>query len=1299
MPEASGPSAGDGSANYAANSLPLIEGQGETQGLTDEEFESLKTALAALPAAETVQELDEAKQQELYQELLAIEEKLAKLTEEQKAQIPQEQLERLTAIQEVFVKLARRAKADSLEAVYVSSAGDDENGDGTQDKPVASLGKAVELAKNGGTIYLQSDLISEACARFYNKSLTINGQGHRVVRGDTFKQQQDVNRSTYNPALIEVNSDDESLSGFELHLVNITLDDAGKHAGEKFDVQNNGIDPNGDLVQDSIVASYTDRCTIVLEEGATLANYGGMSAVRINGGGKLVMKSGSKITDTSHERTEGAAAVLNEAGVLEMEEGSSIERVTGRAVMLEYGGQATINGTISGIAMKGGKMRKTREGIALFLTEGAKATLGATGRITDITTDQETSNPVAAITVYGSDLTTEAGSVISAVNGVKALWFDDLKHDYQDRVFLDGTIENCEHKKGILMSSWYGHIELGPNSVVQNCSADTGIGIIYSNNGSHYTFGGKIINNQSNGVYLATQGGGQVTATIKDGALISGNKGVGFYVNNRSQLTMEGGEISENTGSGVYIREKDETFIMNGGVIRDNGAYGVEFLPGYWGRTGKPVADLKGGSIYGNKSAQIYVYDIKKQAYDEKSRVLLGTDVVKGDRTVATNFGRLTLDEAYEQVSLGIAKQKAADAILAQVAEAKNEDWKLKGSYALWFKSTTDSFHFTMPRPSGNKLLWAGYLELEADGTPAENAKLTLFQLDNDNPDTLDISLTGLTANTSYALAIIEAPDLVIRPVNLTKYVTGDEVHEDGDYSNCFPDPRYTGIPDTAVIKVNGKEWIPAEHNNAPYPFDINYYELDENGNETLLKDDHAAGTYIAYIEPLAGLGAGLDQITINDQRLYFAPGELTILAVSNASGVENIENVASKVAYAEPSEAVEDAVAVIKDDTISFLVNGLKGQTPGEGADIRLLHDEILTGSEGGDTYAEMMIEKLRSSVTGLEDDPSGEPRQFAMKYLDFIDANDSNVIVTPDLGYSWQQKSYEIYLPYPSGTDKTFEFRVFDFQGLERSYTADDYGAGVGAAIENSTVQEFTDIERTDQGIKVTIRSGGRLGAMALSWQQKEYVIKAAAGEGGTISPSGDVRVRETADKTFTITPNAGYAVSDVKVDGKSIGAQTTYTFAGVTADHEILAEFARIRYTLTVENGSGDGTYPEGEKVTIKADKAPEGKVFAYWSSSAGGSFADEKAEQTVFTMPGGNVTVTAVYKDKAEPDKPGTGGDSGDSGSSGGSSGSTTELGGKTPHTGDSSNTVLWSVLAGGSLVGLAAAWLYFRKREN
>ena len=51
--------------------------------------------------------------------------------------------------------------------------------------------------------------------------------------------------------------------------------------------------------------------------------------------------------------------------------------------------------------------------------------------------------------------------------------------------------------------------------------------------------------------------------------------------------------------------------------------------------------------------------------------------------------------------------------------------------------------------------------------------------------------------------------------------------------------------------------------------------------------------------------------------------------------------------------------------------------------------------------------------------------------------------------------------------------------------------------------------------------------------------YTIKATAGAGGSISPSGDVSVREGEDQTFTITTDEGYAVADVKIDGKSIGA----------------------------------------------------------------------------------------------------------------------------------------------------------------
>ena len=66
--------------------------------------------------------------------------------------------------------------------------------------------------------------------------------------------------------------------------------------------------------------------------------------------------------------------------------------------------------------------------------------------------------------------------------------------------------------------------------------------------------------------------------------------------------------------------------------------------------------------------------------------------------------------------------------------------------------------------------------------------------------------------------------------------------------------------------------------------------------------------------------------------------------------------------------------------------------------------------------------------------------------------------------------------------------------------------------------------------------------------------YTIKATAGAGGSISPSGNVSVREGRDQTFTITPDKGYAVANVKIDGKSIGAVKSYTFENVSRTHTI-------------------------------------------------------------------------------------------------------------------------------------------------
>ena len=72
--------------------------------------------------------------------------------------------------------------------------------------------------------------------------------------------------------------------------------------------------------------------------------------------------------------------------------------------------------------------------------------------------------------------------------------------------------------------------------------------------------------------------------------------------------------------------------------------------------------------------------------------------------------------------------------------------------------------------------------------------------------------------------------------------------------------------------------------------------------------------------------------------------------------------------------------------------------------------------------------------------------------------------------------------------------------------------------------------------------------------------YTIKATAGAGGSISPTGSVSVREGRDQTFTITPDKGYAVSNVKIDGKSIGAVKSYTFENVSRTHTIEVIFMK-------------------------------------------------------------------------------------------------------------------------------------------
>jgi hypothetical protein len=70
--------------------------------------------------------------------------------------------------------------------------------------------------------------------------------------------------------------------------------------------------------------------------------------------------------------------------------------------------------------------------------------------------------------------------------------------------------------------------------------------------------------------------------------------------------------------------------------------------------------------------------------------------------------------------------------------------------------------------------------------------------------------------------------------------------------------------------------------------------------------------------------------------------------------------------------------------------------------------------------------------------------------------------------------------------------------------------------------------------------------------------HIVTASAGSGGSISPVGAVQIGDKGNQTFTISPNPGFQISEVKVDAVSQGAISSYTFSNVVADHLIEATF---------------------------------------------------------------------------------------------------------------------------------------------
>ena len=223
--------------------------------------------------------------------------------------------------------------------------------------------------------------------------------------------------------------------------------------------------------------------------------------------------------------------------------------------------------------------------------------------------------------------------------------------------------------------------------------------------------------------------------------------------------------------------------------------------------------------------------------------------------------------------------------------------------------------------------------------------------------------------------------------------------------------------------------------------------------------------------------------------------------------------------------------------------------------------------GKLGGSTDTIQIIVKNGSKFTAPASDGLTRPDGNNGSYFKWL-GSDGNLYapgesvpeVVTTLTAQWTVNPYTITYDLAGGT----------VEGNPDTYTIET----VAFTLKNPTKSGYTFTGWSGTGLDgennmtVTIPTGSTGNrAYTAHWRYNGsghsysyYTIKATAGAGGSISPSGNVSVREGRDQTFTITPDKGYAVANVKIDGKSIGSVKSYTFKNVRRNHAIEVIFMK-------------------------------------------------------------------------------------------------------------------------------------------
>ena len=358
---------------------------------------------------------------------------------------------------------------------------------------------------------------------------------------------------------------------------------------------------------------------------------------------------------------------------------------------------------------------------------------------------------------------------------------------------------------------------------------------------------------------------------------------------------------------------------------------------------------------------------------------------------------------------------------------------------------------------------------------------------------------------------------------------------------------------------------------------------------------------------------------------------------------------------------------------------------SPAGSGRVRILTDNLFGAATPIKLFAQpntgnTLREWTASGFSGLTENPDGSA-QFLLAGLPAspvtVTANFNTTDTTPPTGkITVNANEFTSFL-------KPVTFGLFFKGGMDVTITANDGESGVKRAeyyLSATDLPESTDWDTltwtpyttafsvtdnrkvivyarlTDNGDNAAvIRSEG----VVLYTDSAQDTASISFVKGSATDVTADVRLNgntlaKIMNGTATLTSGTDYTVSGNTITFKAAYlerlAANNYTLTvhynpqGVAyvdaANNDIPAattialtvgSTSSATYPLTVNGGTGSGSFAVGAQVSIIADPAPTGKIFDRWTGGNGGSFADATAALTTFTMPGNAATITATYKD--------------------------------------------------------------------